>query len=59
MVIQFLEVMGEFSLEEQRAFCQFVTGSPKLPPCGLAGLCPKLTIVRKVIQTPSLVLLSN
>jgi len=52
-IANFLEVMGEFSLEEQRAFCQFVTGSPKLPPCGLAGLCPKLTIVRKISSSSS------
>ncbi|OMO92775.1 Armadillo [Corchorus olitorius] len=30
-----------------RAFCQFVTGAPRLPPGGLAVLNPKLTIVRK------------
>lgn len=33
--------------EQQRAFCQFVTGAPRLPPGGLAVLNPKLTIVRK------------
>ena len=40
--------MGEFTPEQQRAFCQFVTGAPRLPPGGLAVLNPKLTIVRKV-----------
>ena len=40
--------MGEFTPEQQRAFCQFVTGAPRLPPGGLAALNPKLTIVRKV-----------
>ena len=40
--------MGEFTPEEQRSFCQFVTGAPRLPPGGLAVLNPKLTIVRKV-----------
>lgn len=40
--------MGEFNPEQQRAFCQFVTGAPRLPPGGLAVLNPKLTIVRKV-----------
>jgi E3 ubiquitin-protein ligase TRIP12 len=42
--------MGEFTPEQQRAFCQFVTGAPKLPPGGLAVLNPKLTIVRKVLK---------
>jgi len=42
--------MGEFTPEQQRAFCQFVTGAPRLPPGGLAVLNPKLTIVRKVLK---------
>jgi len=42
--------MGEFTPEQQHAFCQFVTGAPRLPPGGLAALNPKLTIVRKVIS---------
>jgi hypothetical protein len=40
--------MGEFTLDEQRSFLQFITGAPHLPPGGLAALSPKLTIVRKV-----------
>lgn len=40
--------MGELTADQQRAFCQFVTGAPRLPPGGLAVLSPKLTIVRKV-----------
>jgi len=40
--------MGELTADQQRAFCQFVTGAPRLPPGGLAVLNPKLTIVRKV-----------
>ncbi|KAL6497911.1 E3 ubiquitin-protein ligase upl3 [Orobanche hederae] len=47
-IVNFLEIMGEFSPEQQRAFCQFVTGAPRLPPGGLAVLNPKLTIVRKL-----------
>ncbi|KAL0412397.1 UNVERIFIED_CONTAM: E3 ubiquitin-protein ligase UPL3 [Sesamum radiatum] len=46
-IVHLLEIMGEFSHEQQRAFCQFVTGAPRLPPGGLAVLKPKLTIVRK------------
>lgn len=47
--MQLLEIMGEFTAEQQHAFCRFVTGAPRLPPGGLAALNPKLTIVRKVI----------
>ncbi|CAA6655990.1 unnamed protein product [Spirodela intermedia] len=46
-ILNLLEIMGEFSPAQQRAFCQFVTGAPRLPPGGLAVLNPKLTIVRK------------
>ncbi|GER50251.1 E3 ubiquitin-protein ligase UPL3 [Striga asiatica] len=51
-IINFLEIMGEFTPEQQRAFCQFVTGAPRLPPGGLAVLNPKLTVVRKVHILP-------
>ncbi|KAK6143373.1 hypothetical protein DH2020_023721 [Rehmannia glutinosa] len=47
-IVYLLEIMGEFTPEQQRAFCQFVTGAPRLPPGGLAVLNPKLTIVRKL-----------
>uniref|UniRef100_A0A5B6ZXD8 HECT-type E3 ubiquitin transferase n=1 Tax=Davidia involucrata TaxID=16924 RepID=A0A5B6ZXD8_DAVIN len=50
-IIHLLEIMGEFTPEQQRAFCQFVTGAPRLPPGGLAVLNPKLTIVRKHSST--------
>ncbi|GMH02964.1 hypothetical protein Nepgr_004803 [Nepenthes gracilis] len=50
-IINFLEIMGEFTPEQQRAFCQFVTGAPRLPPGGLAVLNPRLTIVRKHSST--------
>ncbi|XP_027357082.1 E3 ubiquitin-protein ligase UPL3-like isoform X2 [Abrus precatorius] len=50
-IINLLEIMGEFTPEQQRAFCQFVTGAPRLPPGGLAVLNPKLTIVRKLSST--------
>ncbi|XP_065865567.1 E3 ubiquitin-protein ligase UPL3 [Euphorbia lathyris] len=46
-ILNLLEIMGEFTPEQQRSFCQFVTGAPRLPPGGLAVLNPKLTIVRK------------
>lgn len=47
-VINFLETVQEFECSQRRAFLQFVTGAPRLPPGGLAALNPKLTIVRKV-----------
>ncbi|XP_059667702.1 E3 ubiquitin-protein ligase UPL4 isoform X2 [Cornus florida] len=46
-IINLLEIIQEFNREQQRAFLQFVTGAPRLPPGGLASLNPKLTIVRK------------
>ncbi|XP_064977058.1 E3 ubiquitin-protein ligase UPL3-like isoform X1 [Musa acuminata AAA Group] len=46
-IVNLLEIMGEFTPEQQHAFCQFVTGAPRLPPGGLAALNPKLTIVKK------------
>ena len=39
--------MANFSEEEQRKFLQFVTGTPRLPIDGFAGLTPPLTIVKK------------
>ncbi|XP_068639280.1 E3 ubiquitin-protein ligase UPL3-like [Aristolochia californica] len=46
-IVNLLEIMGEFTPEQQRALCQFVTGAPRLPIGGLAVLKPKLTVVRK------------
>lgn len=46
-IVHLLEIIQEFGCEERRAFLQFVTGSPRLPPGGLAALNPKMTIVRK------------
>ncbi|GMP50528.1 hypothetical protein CsSME_00017111 [Camellia sinensis var. sinensis] len=46
-ILNLLEIIREFNQELQRAFLQFVTGAPRLPPGGLASLNPKLTIVRK------------
>ncbi|RHN48427.1 putative aminoacyltransferase, E1 ubiquitin-activating enzyme [Medicago truncatula] len=43
-----LEILQEFNNEERRAFVQFVTRSPRLPPGGLASLDPKLTVVQKI-----------
>ncbi|XP_044482153.1 E3 ubiquitin-protein ligase UPL4 isoform X2 [Mangifera indica] len=46
-VVNLLEIIKEFDYKQRRAFLQFVTGAPRLPPGGLASLNPKLTIVRK------------
>ncbi|XP_047095257.1 E3 ubiquitin-protein ligase UPL4-like [Lolium rigidum] len=46
-VINLLEIIQEFGCHERRAFLQFITGSPRLPPGGLAALNPNLTVVRK------------
>ncbi|KAK7267606.1 hypothetical protein RIF29_20284 [Crotalaria pallida] len=46
-IVNLLEIIREFDYEKRRAFLQFVTGAPRLPPGGLASLNPKLTIVRK------------
>nr|KYP43929.1 E3 ubiquitin-protein ligase UPL4 [Cajanus cajan] len=46
-IVNLLEIVQEFDHEQRRAFLQFVTGAPRLPPGGLASLNPKLTIVRK------------
>lgn len=36
-----------------RRFLRFVTGSPRLPPGGLAALQPRLTVVRKLSHAAS------
>ncbi|KAK1312168.1 E3 ubiquitin-protein ligase UPL4 [Acorus calamus] len=46
-VINLLEIIQEFTCHQRRAFLQFVTGAPRLPPGGLAALTPQMTIVRK------------
>ncbi|XP_009358184.1 E3 ubiquitin-protein ligase UPL4 isoform X1 [Pyrus x bretschneideri] len=46
-IINLLEIIHKFDQEQRRAFLQFVTGAPRLPPGGFASLSPKLTIVRK------------
>lgn len=45
----FCEILGSYSVEEQRAFLQFVTGSPKLPVGGFKTLTPPLTVVKRSV----------
>lgn len=47
-VVALLEVLSELDPLDQRRFLRFVTGSPRLPPGGLAALTPRLTVVRKL-----------
>ena len=44
--------MSAFSLEERKQFLLFVTGAPRLPLGGFAGLKPKLNVVRKDPSLP-------
>eukprot|EP00891_Asterochloris_glomerata_P005589 jgi/Astpho2/5589/e_gw1.00079.2.1_t len=37
----------KFDAADQRRFLRFVTGTPRLPPGGIAALHPRLTVVRK------------
>jgi E3 ubiquitin-protein ligase TRIP12 len=41
-----LTVMSELGPDDKRLFLRFITGSPRLPIGGFAGLSPKLTIVK-------------
>ncbi|KAK9803385.1 hypothetical protein WJX72_003423 [[Myrmecia] bisecta] len=43
----FLRVLAELDKADQRRFLRFVTGSPRLPPGGIAALHPRVTVVRK------------
>ena len=46
-VQHFVAVLAAMAPPEQRAFLRFVTGSPRLPPGGLAALRPQVTLVMK------------
>ncbi|XP_030373810.1 E3 ubiquitin-protein ligase TRIP12-like isoform X6 [Scaptodrosophila lebanonensis] len=49
--IQYLyDILASYNRDEQRAFLQFVTGSPRLPTGGFKALTPPLTIVRKTLD---------
>ncbi|OQR97560.1 HECT E3 ubiquitin ligase, partial [Thraustotheca clavata] len=43
-----IEILVDFSPEEQRLFVRFVTGSHRLPLGGLSKLDPTLTVVKKL-----------
>lgn len=44
----FLEILSELDDTQRRSFLQFLTGSPRLPPGGIAALSPKLTVVQRL-----------
>ncbi|MCO5589595.1 hypothetical protein L7F22_043563 [Adiantum nelumboides] len=46
-----ISVMSTFTAVERRDFLQWLTGSPKLPIGGFAGLHPHLTIVKRTPDT--------
>ncbi|PIA38680.1 hypothetical protein AQUCO_02700123v1 [Aquilegia coerulea] len=46
-IINLLEIIQDINYDQKRAFLQFVTGAPRLPPGGLTALNPQLTVVRK------------
>lgn len=48
--LMFLEVLSELNVSEKKAFLNFATGCPSLPPGGLANLHPRLTVVRKTVS---------
>ena len=52
-VVALLEVLAELDAVDQRRFLRFVTGTPRLPPGGVASLQPRLTVVRKLSTTTS------
>ncbi|DAZ97322.1 TPA: hypothetical protein N0F65_003686 [Lagenidium giganteum] len=47
-IYDLIAILCAMSLDEQRLFVRFVTGSNRLPLGGLARLEPKLTVVRKL-----------
>ncbi|CAI5733495.1 unnamed protein product [Hyaloperonospora brassicae] len=50
-IANLVSILCELSLDEQRLFVRFVTGANRLPLGGLRNLEPKLTVVRKLVQT--------
>lgn len=47
-VVALIEVLAELDNVDQKKFVRFVTGTPRLPHGGLAGLQPRLTVVKKL-----------
>ena len=50
--VNFLELLVELSDDQMRQFLMFTIGAPRLPLGGLAGLSPKLTVVKKLPGYP-------
>ena len=47
-----IAILAGFSVEERRTFLQWLTGSPRLPIGGFAGLHPPLTVVKRQHEEP-------
>lgn len=45
-------LMASYDVSERREFLQWLTGSPKLPIGGFAGLQPQLTVVKRPHEAP-------
>ena len=43
-------MLDDLDTAERKAFLNFATGCPSLPPGGLANLHPRLTVVRKTVD---------
>ena len=50
--LDFIRFMSSLDHENRRRFLKFVTGSPRLPHGGFAGLDPKITVVLKKPLNP-------
>ncbi|KAK7602929.1 hypothetical protein V9T40_006903 [Parthenolecanium corni] len=48
-----LEILSSYTVQEQRDFLRFVTGSPRLPVGGFKALSPLLTVVCKTVDSNS------
>eukprot|EP00053_Salpingoeca_punica_P020085 m.207429 g.207429 ORF g.207429 m.207429 type:complete len:2206 (+) comp17789_c0_seq4:215-6832(+) len=46
----FVDVLVSLTGDQRKAFLNFATGCPTLPPGGLANLHPRLTVVRKTAE---------
>lgn len=50
--LDLVAILAAYTPEERRAFLQWLTGSPRLPIGGFAGLHPPLTVVRRDHEAP-------
>lgn len=53
VIDNFCSVVSEFTLSQQKQFLRFATGVGHLPPGGLGGLRPKLSVVHPFCDDPA------